>query len=117
MAKYETVTRVYETKNKTDYLREPGTEIEVSDEDAERLLKLGAIKRIGESADEVSAEEDDLVLPARPSNGASKEVWRKYLTTLDEATKDELDPLEVPDDATRDQMIAIGDARLAELED
>lgn len=58
---------------------------------------------------------DDTELPTRPSNGASKDAWRSYLEQLKAVTDPEMDePLEIPADATRDQMIAIGDQRVAE---
>lgn len=57
----------------------------------------------------------EVTLPERPSNGASTETWRAYLTELSAATEEELgSPIEVPANAKRDDMIVIGDARLAE---
>jgi hypothetical protein len=115
MGKYVAVHTVYETKNKTDFVRRPGTEIEMPDEDAKRLLELGAIKRPG---DEDAAEQDvnpqDVQLPARPSNGATKETWQGYLDALEKVTESELGKLDVPKDAKRDELIVIGDTRVAQ---
>jgi hypothetical protein len=122
MAQYEAVTSVYETinvgtKRETTRLRPPGSLVEVPDEDTDRLLELGAVRKPGsdqpvEGAGSEVAEEVEL--PERPSNGASKDVWRAYLVELNNATRDELGELDVPADATRDQMIALGDTRIAE---
>lgn len=122
MAQYEAVHSVYETneKNKTTYLRRPGTTVEIPDEDAERLLELGAIKRPDSDEDQPAAgraEEGEVTLPQRPSNSASKDTWRAYLHELATATDPWMDePLAVPDDANRDQMIAIGDQRVRDFE-
>lgn len=116
MAQYEAVTSVYEAHGKKQRLRRPGTLVEVSDEDVERLLELGAIKKPGQNeADEPddSGADEPVELPARPSNGAPKAEWVAYLQQLKAVTDPEMEePLEVPADATRDQMIQIGDARV-----
>lgn len=118
MAKYRAVTSVYETVKKTQHVRRPGTVIDLPDEDAERLLELGAIEPDTDEEPDADVEEPEAVeLPERPSNGATKEAWRTYLAALNTATKGELGDLQVPDDATRDQLIAIGDARVAEWEE
>lgn len=85
----------------------------------------GATTTVASDADDLdtgnegdgSAESTAVDLPDRPSNGASKDTWRAYLDKLSAATADELGPLEVPADATRDQMIQIGDERVAEYQD
>lgn len=117
MAKYEAVTSVYETVKNTQHVRRPGTVVELSDEDAQRLLDIGAVKEIDESGEEsgdAAAEAEDVELPARPTNSGTKEEWRAYLTALERVTADELGPLDVPADARRDDMIRIGDARVTE---
>lgn len=53
-------------------------------------------------------------LPPRPSNNASAATWSNYLKALGDVTSAELGPLEVPSGTKRDEMIAIGDARVAE---
>lgn len=120
MPTYETVTAVGLHSKKAHHSRmvRAGERIELSEEDAERLLELGAIKEADDDGDEVSSaddsEETPVELPERPSNGATKDAWRTYLAQLAAATDPEMDePLSVPDDATRDQMIQIGDARVA----
>lgn len=90
-----------------------GTELELEGETLERLRDLGAVKPADEADDEDTDVVEEVELPDRPSNGASKETWRSYLVELEEATE-ELGDLEIPDDATRDTMIQIGDARVAE---
>lgn len=87
-----------------------GEEVELDDKIAGRLLELKAIKRADEDEQE---ETDEVELPARPNNNATTEAWRKYLGDLGEATK-ELGPLEVPADAKRDEMVVIGDKRVAD---
>lgn len=115
MPKYEAVTSVYETVKNTQHVRRPGTVVELSDEDAQRLLEIGAVKQVGET-EETSEESgaEEVELPARPTNSGTKEEWRAYLTALEAVTKDELGPLEVPADAKRDDMIRLGDTRVSE---
>jgi hypothetical protein len=115
VGKYEAVTSVYETVKNTQHVRRPGTVIELSDEDAKRLVEIGAVKLPSGDPSAPDPEPSEPVeLPARPSNGAAKAEWAAYLVKLDEVTRDELGPLDVPADATRDQMIQIGDTRVAE---
>jgi hypothetical protein len=91
-----------------------GEVLEVPDEIAERALELGSAVRVDENDEaEVPEEGEDVELPVRPSNGAPKDVWRTYLTDLGNVTR-ELGPLEVPEGATRDHMIALGDQRVAD---
>ena len=69
----------------------------------------------GENKGDDATTRDEVTLPERPSNGASTETWRAYLTELSAATEEELgSPIEIPANAKRDDMIVIGDARLAE---
>lgn len=89
-----------------------GTEQDLPDEFARDLVERGAAKSLGEEEDGEGAPEEFVELPARPSNSASTDTWRTYLGELETATA-ELGPLHVPDDAKRDDMIAIGDARLS----
>lgn len=67
----------------------------------------------GTPDEEETPEPEEIELPQRPSNGASKDAWRTYLGELNAVTRDELGELEVPADANRDRMIEIGDARVA----
>jgi hypothetical protein len=114
MPKYEAVTSVYETVRKTQHVRRPGTVVELTEEDAERLLAVGAVKELGdEDVEADDTTDEDVELPARPSNSGTKEEWRAYLVQLEAVTTDELGPLDVPADAKRDDMIRIGDQRVA----
>jgi len=103
-------------KNKLLMLR-GGEEHEIGNDLAQRMLDYGAAERVEEddaAEDPEAVPRDELDLPERPSNGATKDAWRDYLGKLNEATKAEFGELEVPADATRDAMIAIGDARVTE---
>lgn len=88
---------------------------EVPDDIAQRALESGAAKEVdqdtepGETVEQVAASVE---LPQRPSNSATKDAWYDYLDALEEATPD-LGVLEVADDAKRDDLIAIGDRRVA----
>lgn len=91
------------------------------EEIARRAIEMGAAQEVDENDEPVQDSgtsnreaSADVDLPARPSNGAAKDVWRGYLAELDRVTRETLDPLVVPDNATRDEMIAIGDTRVAE---
>src|SRR5690349_11505579 len=116
MAKYEAVHSVYEPQKKgRPRLRRPGTLVEVSGDDAERLLELGAVRQPNEGSEENDATAaEEVELPVRPANSATKAEWRTYLEALSAVTSSEMEPLVIPDDATRDQMIQIGDQRVAE---
>jgi hypothetical protein len=77
------------------------------------------VERLDDEGNPVAADEQDsgsdsvVELPERPSNGATKVEWRDYLDRLAAVTDPEMDsPLVVPADATRDQMIQIGDQRV-----
>lgn len=101
--------------NKTRLVR-AGTEVELTDEQAQGLRDAGALieDESGEDASAQEAESAEVTLPERPNNGASKDNWRTYLEQLNAVTRDELGDLSIPADATRDQMIQIGDERVAE---
>lgn len=114
--KYLAVNAVYEPRERgRAILRRAGQTVELSGEAAEFLLERGAIREADEpDSDEDSIEDfEEVELPKRPSNAASSADWRAYLTALEAATRAECGPLEVPDDAKRDDMIVIGDARVA----
>lgn len=97
---------------KRSILHKAGETVDVSDEIGQRAIDLKAAKKADE--DEEGEPEAEVELPERPSNGATKEAWSAYLQALEVATLAELGPLNVPADAKRDDMIAIGDARVAE---
>lgn len=105
--------------NRTVLVR-AGDEVELTDEQAQGLREQGLLVEDDEATAEEStapesAAREEVTLPERPSNGASKDTWRTYLEQLKAATDPEMEePLEIPADANRDQMIAIGDARVAE---
>lgn len=91
---------------------------EIDDEIAQRAIDLGSAEAYDGDAEPGQVPPEDQVgpadLPPRPSNGATKEEWRAYLVALEAATRDVLGDLSVPDDAKRDDMIALGDARVAD---
>jgi hypothetical protein len=89
---------------------------QISAEIARRAVEMNAAQEVDANGDPVddSGTDEDVELPARPNNGATKDTWRNYLAELNSATEGVLGPLVVPDNATRDDMIAIGDNRVAE---
>ena len=93
-------------------------EVELEDgEFTQSLINRGAIVSADqdESTGGQTDETEPVELPTRPSNGATKAEWRAYLDQLKAKTDPEMaEPLVVPDNATRDEMIQIGDARVAE---
>ena len=96
-----------------------GSEVELTDEQAADLRERGLLDEGDEEeAADATAEPVDRTeteLPVRPSNGGTKAEWRTYLEQLKAVTDPEMDEdLVIPDDATRDQMIAIGDKRVAD---
>lgn len=115
MAQYVAVNAVYEPREKgRAILRRAGQTVELSGEAAEHLLDRGAVRDPEDSdGDETSIEDFEVVdLPKRPANSASGADWRAYLAELDQVTREECGPLEVPEDAKRDDLIALGDARV-----
>lgn len=107
--------------NRTKLVR-AGDEVELTDEQAEGFRKAGVLVEDDDEEGVPAGSGDPDVpppgqtdLPVRPSNGGTKVEWRTYLEQLKAVTDPEMDePLEIPADANRDQMIAIGDARVAE---
>lgn len=99
-----------------------GTEVELTDEQAADLREKGVLVEDEEdgAGDEVvpaagEVDRSETELPTRPSNGGTKVEWRAYLEQLKAVTDPEMDEsLEIPADATRDQMIEIGDKRVAD---
>lgn len=103
-----------------EVLLRPGEVHDLDDELAQRMVDLGAAEAVDEDGEEIPGESggEDVQLPQRPSNGAAKDTWRAYLTELARVTDPEMDaPLVVPEDATRDQMVAIGDQRVKDFEE
>lgn len=93
-----------------------GTEIEMDDSEFTRsLVDRGGLVPTDEADREATDETSTVELPVRPSNGAPKTEWRTYLERLATVTDPEMtDPLVIPDNASRDDMIRIGDQRVAE---
>jgi hypothetical protein len=104
-----------------------GQEVELSGEVAESLIERGGLvdpnadkkdedvapAATGRVADPDNPDpRDDVVLPERPSNGASTDSWRTYADELNRVTSTEMDPMEIPADAKRDQLIAVTDQRV-----
>jgi hypothetical protein len=101
-----------------------GTVLDLDDEIAQRALDLGAAERLNEQDEtpdtgtvEDNGDGDPVALPPRPSNGATRDTWRAYLTELGRVTTPPLEPLAVPDDITRDRMIQLGDTRVREWDE
>lgn len=128
MTKYVAVNALslpHPHNKKRSILHTAGSVVELEGEVAERAVEMGAVRELDEGESEaleqspatraeVEAEVGDpapVVLPERPSNGANKETWFSYLHDLEAATE-ELGPIHVGSDAKRDDLIAIGDARL-----
>jgi hypothetical protein len=100
-----------------------GTALELEGDVLDSFLRSGAVKRTDEVEETAEGapsaveptERSEVELPVRPSNGATKVEWRSYLEQLKAVTDPEMDEdLEIPADATRDQMIVIGDQRVAD---
>lgn len=90
--------------------------VDLPDEIGKRAVSMGAAKPVdddGNVIEDEPEEGEDVELPERPSNGATKDTWRAYLGQLGAVTS-ELGPLEVPESASRDEMIALGDKRVAD---
>lgn len=116
MAKYKALQSfpmAHPQNPKRQILVRGGDEVELDDEFVDGGIENGVLQSLDEQPEEAEAEEAEPVLPDRPSNGATKDTWRAYLAQLGGVTA-ELGPLEVPDNATRDEMIAIGDKRVAD---
>lgn len=100
---------------KRQLLVRAGDEVELADDDvAEHAIGV-SIERIDQDSD--AAEPAAVELPVRPSNGGTKEAWLAYLSELERVTADELGPLSIPEGARRDDLIVIGDERVAEWKD
>lgn len=116
---------------KRTVLHHAGEVLDLDTELAERAVEYGAAERVDgddepdvETADappvpQSGAEDDggtidEVELPERPSNNATTEAWRAYVTQLVEVTKEELGETDVPASATRAELIQLGDTRVAE---
>lgn len=95
-----------------------GEEVELADDlVADHAIGV-TIERIDKDpAEPVDGPDAVVELPARPSNGGTKEAWLAYLNELEKVTADELGPLSIPEGAKRDDLIIIGDDRVAEWKD
>jgi len=93
-----------------------GDVVDLPDDFVDGGVESGVLQRLDEDGQPAQvAEATETELPPRPSNGATKVEWRAYLVQLNEVTREDLDDdLVIPDNATRDEMIAIGDTRVAE---
>jgi hypothetical protein len=120
MAKYKALQSFpmsHPDNPKRQVLVRGGDVIELDDDFVQGGVEAGTLEPLDQPEDGSNDEGDeDIELPTRPSNGGTKEAWRAYLAELSKVTSEnsDLEPLQVPDTATRDEMIAIGDARVAE---
>jgi hypothetical protein len=119
-------------------LRHAGEVVEVDDKVGQRALEMGAAEEVEQdgdsgdlatelekvaadqgvtgSVDEKGSGDSGDVLPARPANGAPTAKWQAYLEEL-QARTDDLGPIEVPEGARRDDLIRLGDERVAEWDE
>lgn len=120
MAKYRAIQSFplpHPNNPKRQVLVRGGDEVELSDDQVGQHAIGVSIAPLNDDGTPVVEPNDavEVELPARPSNGATKAEWRTYLEQLAQVTDPEMEqPLQVPENATRDEMIQIGDQRVTE---